>query len=153
VLVEGPSDELFFQRAYRQAKGSLPIADGVDVLSVRGTSAPRFLDVAKAIGHSADVIADNDGDYEHRVRARYASYIGNGIRVFADQDNRKRTLEYHVAALNSVTMLNSIFGRSDTTENEVREYMLANKTEWALAAFDSTETMNIPEYIQQAFAE
>src|SRR6185503_10822948 len=25
VLVEGPSDELFFQKAYRQAKGRLPI--------------------------------------------------------------------------------------------------------------------------------
>jgi putative ATP-dependent endonuclease of the OLD family len=153
VLVEGPSDELFFQKAYRQGKGHLPIADGVDVLSVRGTSAPRFLDVAKAVGHPADVIADNDGDYERRVRARYATYVGGRIRVFADEDNSRGTLEYHVAALNSVELLNRVFGTTCATEDEVRKYMLHNKTEWALAAFDSPDTMNIPAYIQQALAE
>lgn len=152
VLVEGPSDELFFQKAYLQAKDRLPIADGVDVLSVRGTSAPRFLDVAKAVGHSADVITDNDSDYE-RVRARYASYLGGGIRLFVDEDNQKRTLEYHVASLNSVDLLNLVFRAAYTTEDEVREYMLANKTEWALAAFESPEMINVPEYIQRAVAE
>lgn len=152
VLVEGPSDELFFEKAYRQLTGRLPIADGVDVLSVRGTSAPRFLDIAKAVGHCADVITDNDGDYERRVRARYASYSGGDIRVFADEDNRLPTLEYHVAALNSVALLNRVFGKNYATEHEVRAYMLENKTEWALAAFDSSESLIVPAYIQRALA-
>lgn len=46
TLVEGPSDELVVQRAYLDAHGKLPIKDGVDVISVRGLQAKRFLDIA-----------------------------------------------------------------------------------------------------------
>jgi len=152
VLVEGPSDELFFQKAYHQKHGCLPIEHGVDVLSVRGTSGPRFLDVAKAIGHAADVIADNDGEYE-KTSKRYAAYIGAGIRLCMDADNTLPTLEYQVAAVNDVRLLNKVFGRKDKSVEDARNYMLANKTEWALAAFETTDQIDIPAYMQTALAE
>ena len=48
ILVEGPSDEVVIQRAYRDAHGGrLPIEDGVDVISVRGLQAKRFLDLVR----------------------------------------------------------------------------------------------------------
>ncbi len=36
ILVEGPSDDLIVQRAYRDAHGKLPIEDGVDVINAAG---------------------------------------------------------------------------------------------------------------------
>src|SRR5262249_46052501 len=45
ILVEGPSDELVVQRAYRDTHdGRLPIHDGIDVMSMDSLSAKRFLD-------------------------------------------------------------------------------------------------------------
>ena len=34
ILVEGPSDELIVQKAYKKKYGKLPLEDGVDVISV-----------------------------------------------------------------------------------------------------------------------
>lgn len=34
ILVEGPSDELIVQKAYKKEHGKLPLEDGVDVISV-----------------------------------------------------------------------------------------------------------------------
>ena len=49
ILVEGPSDELFVQWAYKEIYGKLPINDGIDVISVRGLSFKRFLEIANII--------------------------------------------------------------------------------------------------------
>lgn len=152
VLVEGPSDELFFQKAYHQAHGRLPIEDGVDVLSVRGTSAPRFLDLAKAIGHNADVIADNDRDCKRSAK-RYDAYVGSRIRLCIDANEALPTLEYQVAAVNELQLLNKIFGRSDESIDDALEYMLNNKTEWALAVFETKEQVAVPKYMKPALAK
>ena len=50
ILVEGPSDELVVQRAYRDThEGRLPIHDGVDVISVRafGQAVPGYRRAAR----------------------------------------------------------------------------------------------------------
>jgi putative ATP-dependent endonuclease of OLD family len=43
VLVEGPSDELVFQKLYMQENDrKLPIEDGIDVISVQSLAFKRF---------------------------------------------------------------------------------------------------------------
>ena len=63
ILVEGPSDELIVQLAYRQKHNKLPIEEGIDVISV-GSGFLRFLVLACAIGKPVLVLTDNDGDPE-----------------------------------------------------------------------------------------
>ena len=72
--MEGPSDELIVQRAYRDAHDNrLPIHDGIDVMSMDALSAKRFLDIAVLLKKPVVVVTDNDGD-EAAARARYAAY-------------------------------------------------------------------------------
>ncbi len=49
------------QKAYYQVHGKRPIEDGVEVISVRGLSFKRFLEIAHLIGIKTHVITDNDG--------------------------------------------------------------------------------------------
>ncbi len=50
VLVEGPSDELVFQKLYMQTNDrKLPIEDGIDVISVQSLAFKRFLDIANLL--------------------------------------------------------------------------------------------------------
>ena len=78
ILVEGPSDELIVQKAYRdktkgKLKERLPIEDEVDVISV-GTSFLRFLEIATKIRKPVAVVTDNDGDYQNKVAKKYEAY-------------------------------------------------------------------------------
>ncbi|HHH8604732.1 TPA: ATP-dependent endonuclease, partial [Streptococcus pyogenes] len=63
ILVEGPSDELIIQRAYKDKYGKLPIFNGIDIISV-GTSFLRFLELGDKLDLNLYVVTDNDGDVE-----------------------------------------------------------------------------------------
>ncbi len=153
ILVEGPSDELFVQTLYRQKHGKQPIADGVDVLSVRGLSFPRFLDIARAVGHPTTVVTDNDRDYQRKVADRYAPYAGvSTITICADPDETRPTLEYHVLAASGRDALNAVFGTEYATDEALLAHMLRNKTDWALKAFDADIPLGVPPYLLPALA-
>ena len=73
VLVEGPSDELVFQKLYRQEnENKLPIEDGVDVISVQSLAFKRFLDIANLLNKNVAVITDNEIDPD--VLKHYKEY-------------------------------------------------------------------------------
>jgi len=75
ILVEGDSDELIVQKAYIDfdEDGALPIEDGFDVISV-GLSFKRFLEMARKLNIEVAVLTDNDGNYDQKVRKKYAEY-------------------------------------------------------------------------------
>ena len=152
ILVEGPSDELLVQKAYLLQHGKLPIKDGIDVLSVRGLAFKRFLDIAKELGAKVDVVTDNDGNHASNVKAKYAPYEGGNIRIFADTDDTLVTLEHHMLACNNRAKLNTIFGKAYADDPALLAYMKANKTDWALAVFDTNEEVQIPTYVANAVA-
>lgn len=154
ILVEGPSDELFIQALYRQKHGRQAIADGVDVLSVRGVSFPRFLDIAMAVGHPTVVVTDNDRNYQRNVTERYAPYDGvSTITICADPDNARPTLEYHVLATCGRDTLNTVFGTRHPTDDALLTYMLDHKTDWALRAFDTNIPLGVPPYLLPVLAQ
>jgi len=151
ILVEGPSDELVIQKAYRDKHAKLPIEAGVDVINVRGLSFARFLDIAKEIGKEVVVVTDNDGNYQKKVVEKYASYVGvPTIRVCADSDNAANTLEPQIVKCNDFSLLQKVLGTSFTTANELIDYMIANKTECALKIFETKEAIKLPKYVQDA---
>lgn len=151
ILVEGSSDELIVQRAYFDKFKRLPIDDGVDVISVRGLSFARFLDIAKEAKNEVVVVTDNDGDYEKKVDKKYKQYreLPN-IKICRSEDNSARTLETQIIKVNGFASLNKILNTSYQTTDDLEKYMKDNKTECALKIFDTGEVIKFPEYIQNA---
>lgn len=148
ILVEGPSDELFFQKAYFQTHGKLPIDNGIDVLSVRGLSFKRFLDIAKILGKEVVVITDNDGNCAKLVK-KYKAFEGlPNIRIKYDLDENYRTLELLIVRDNNLSVMNSILEQTFSNTSDLIEHMLDNKTEWALKFFNSKEALTIPNHVQ-----
>ncbi|MEK7463695.1 MAG: AAA family ATPase [Patescibacteria group bacterium] len=151
ILVEGPSDELIVQKAFLVKHGKLPIEAGVDVISVRGLSFARFLDIAKELSNTVAVVTDNDGDYENKVEKKYTPYSAFGsIKVCADKNNALTTLEPHIAEVNGLDVLNKVFGKAFKDKPELVDYMTANKTECALALFETNEKIEFPAYVKDA---
>lgn len=151
ALVEGPSDELVFQRAYLDRHGHLPIRDGIDVISVRGLSFKRFLDLAVPLGRKAVVVRDNDGKDPALVEAGYADYTKHPfISVHVGDDPTVKTLEPQLVASNDVAALNAALGTSFTTVDALVDYMQSDKTSWAIAMFEAAAPLNMPSYISEA---
>lgn len=165
ILVEGDSDELIFQKAFMvNNSNKLPIESGVDVISV-GTSFLRFLEIAKKMKKLVAVVTDNDGNPE-AVKEKYANYLGENavdfINIYFDETidtgtlevkSKKfnyNTLEPKLLKANSLESLNKVFGTSYTAIDDLHKYMKANKTDCALKVFDTTETINFPQYILDA---
>ena len=65
VLVEGPTDEMIFDKAYFARFHKMPIENGVDVVVVDSLAFKRYLDVAKLVDKHVMVITDNDGDLKN----------------------------------------------------------------------------------------
>lgn len=165
ILVEGDSDELVVQKAYmRQNSGRLPIQDGIDVISV-GTSFLRFLEIANCLKRPTAVVTDNDGDVD-ALKKKYADYLGENQKLFikicfdetidtgtlkiGQADYNYNTLEPKMLKVNSRVLFNRIFGTGYTSDEELRKYMKQNKTECAMAIFDTSEAVAFPDYILEA---
>jgi putative ATP-dependent endonuclease of OLD family len=165
ILVEGDSDELVIQKAYRlQNYGKLPIEDEIDVISV-GVAFKRFLEIAEKINKEVVVVTDNDGDID-AVNKKYENYLGvnkkpnikicfdgtvdTGDLMIGNKPYNYNTLEPKILKSNDLTKLNTIFGTLHTTEDDLKKYMKTNKTECALKIFDTQEKMIFPDYIIEA---
>ncbi|MDE0419763.1 MAG: AAA family ATPase [Gammaproteobacteria bacterium] len=150
ILVEGPSDELVVQRAYKQMHGKLPLEHQVEVISVNSLAFKRFLDIAVLLDLDVTVVTDNDGDPE-KVRGKYAKHSNRkNIKVCYSRDAGLRTLEPSLVAVNGREAINSILGTNYTDDGALVAHMAANKADVALKLFESTGDLAVPEYIQDA---
>lgn len=149
ILVEGDSDELVVQRAYRDIHGKLPIYDGVDVLDVDGLTAKRYLDIAVPLKKRTAVINDNDGD-QAKMEGRYQAYAGYDFVKICVGKGEPKTLEPQLFAANGLDVLNRVLETNFATEDELLDYMADHKTDCALKIFESPESITMPEYIRDA---
>lgn len=167
ILVEGDSDELIVQKAYRiKNNGKLPIQNGIDVISV-GTSFLRFLEIAEKINKMVIVVTDNDGDVE-ALKVKYENYLGKNkkenIKICFDEMIDKgdykigkkpfnyNTLEPKILKVNGKDKLNIIFEKKYENVDDLHKYMKTNKTECAIKIFDTEEEIIIPEYILESIS-
>jgi len=167
ILVEGDSDELIVQKAYMKThNGRLPIEDEVDVISV-GLTFLRFLEIANCLNIDVTVVTDNDGNID-ALKNKYNKYLGENtkenIKICFDsvvdegdfQIGGKKynynTLEPKIlkANNNDLSLFNRVFDKSYTDINDLRKYMQSNKTDCALAIFDTDEEIKFPNYIMEA---
>lgn len=168
ILVEGDSDELVVQKAYMcNNNGRLPIQDGIDVISV-GTSFLRFLELASILNKKVSVVTDNDGD-PNALKTKYSDYLGDnkqpninicydetvdtGTLKIGEKNYNYNTLEPKLLKANSLNLFNLIFGTQYANEDDLRKYMKHNKTECALAIFNTSETIVFPNYIMEAISD
>lgn len=151
ILVEGPSDELIVQKAYKQTHEKLPLESGVEVISVRALAFKRFLDIAKLLKIDTCVVTDNDGDAK-AVVTKYAEYKEyKSIKICFDPDKTCQTLESQLLKVNGREKLNSILDTEYQDDESLLKHMGGNnKTDTALKIFDSDETIAVPSYIQKA---
>ena len=150
ILVEGPSDELIVNYAYKQKHGKLPIDDGRDVISVKGLSFKRFLEIAQKLQISVTVITDNDGDTP-ALAQKYKDYLGvNGIVISYDTDEDYPTLEPQIVKVNTLEKINEALGKAFGDKEEAIAWMTSsnNKTESALRILESDVQIEIPGYIK-----
>lgn len=160
VLVEGPTDELIFDKAYLNNYGKMPIEDGVDVIVVDSLAFKRYLDIAKIVKKNVTIITDNDGDKD-KFQRRYSGYFEDKLFDFYfESDWSLKTIEPSFIAANKNNLRklwNLLKPRSvspdEFTEGDLKElnkYMTNNKSEWAWRVFDSEDIFGFPKYINEA---
>lgn len=156
ILVEGPTDELIVQAAYKKKYNKLPISNGIDIISVQSLAFKRFCDIAVLINKPAIIVTDNDGNISDKITKKYSDYdaeIKSGmIKIFYEKNEGLLTVEPSFVNANKANFvaLRTLFGLvTSATESEVVEYMKKNKTDWALKVFDSPEQFNYPENIEE----
>lgn len=149
VLVEGPSDEIVFERIFKDIYGKRPMEMGIDVLSVRGLSFGRCLELCAALDKKVAAVRDNDGTAPLELRAFLQEWLAPGRRdVFIGAVEHGSTLESQLLACNGEKTLRTILSLSNAAD--LPTWMTREKTEAALRIADSDQTITPPEYLRRA---
>lgn len=158
ILVEGPTDELIVERAYKDNHSHLPIKDGIDVIVAGGLTFKRYCDIAIKMKKTIYIVTDNDSSTE-KVNDRYKDYIENEyIKIFYEKDSNLNTIEPSVLSVNSHDGIPNLAFQhivcksqeSQMNFDNLVNFMKNNKTLWALRVFDAEECIKYPEYINDA---
>ena len=148
VAVEGPSDEMIFNLAFKSIKGVEPRDLAIDVISF-GIRGKRALELSKAVGTKIAVLRDNDGKSPDHWRGQAGDLITSGKQeMFVGDLEHGRTLECQIVQNGNDQTLRQFFKLS--TGQDTTQYLLDNKTEWAWQVAEASMELNWPRYILQA---
>lgn len=151
VLVEGPSDEIIFERIFEDIYGKRPMDLGIDVFSMRGLSFRCCLELCTALGKTVAAIRDNDGTEPDQLMASLQQWMAKGVReLFIGSVERGRTLEPQLVDHNDEAKLRAILGITDTAD--LATWMKREKTETALRIASSEQRITPPDYMREAAA-
>ncbi|MDQ3913806.1 MAG: AAA family ATPase [Actinomycetota bacterium] len=149
ALVEGPSDAIVLERAFRDAVHKSPLEAGVDIVSMGGLTFKRALEVCSCLGRQAVALQDNDGVEPDTIEASVEHLLEEGRRVLlVSNPALGRTLEPQLGAVNEDSLLREVLGLS--ARADIQTWMRNNKAEAALRILDSPRTISYPSYIQEA---
>lgn len=150
VIVEGPSDEMLFNRAYEDRAGVAPADEGVDVITY-GTQNKRPLELAHLLDRPAAVLRDVDKRTPRYWRDHAKPFLKEGVReMFVGDAKDGSTLEPQVTAANSSSLdtLRTIVG-CPAGANLV-DHMTEDKTEVAWLMATSSTKITYPPYFIEA---
>lgn len=158
ILVEGPTDDLIIQRAYKDKYGRLPSDDGIDIIAVESLAFKRFADIANLMDKQVAIVTDNDGNIEENIKKKYEGYIEKcNLHFFFEANEKLGTIEPSVLAVNCDNgqprqSFKTILSKNGSLESRdydgVLKYMTNNKSEWAFRVFDAESSICYPQYIQ-----
>jgi ABC-type ATPase involved in cell division len=151
VLVEGPSDEMIFERFYFDKFGKRPIEDRTEVISVRGLSHRRFMELAKLLNKRCSAIRDLDKSSKAEIEVKFKDLTEPASRqLFVGSLEAGETLEPQLLHHNSEDSLRSIMGIKK--EINLLDWMTDHKTESAIRIAESPIILSPPTYIAEAIA-
>ena len=149
VLVEGPSDEIVFERFFRDRYDRGPHEAGVDVVSLRGVALRRSLELCAALDRHVIALRDNDGkDPDHWIEPLRPLLADGRRQIEIGDPSDGTTLEPQLVSANGEGPLRNALGLD--VHDDVAEWMSDNKTEAALRILEATVTLSPPPYIQRA---
>lgn len=149
VLVEGPSDEMLFARAFRDKHLEAPLARGIDVISMQGVALARSLELCAAIGRRVAALRDNDGKAPAHWEERVKEHLEVGTRqLFIGLPTEGATLEPQVLGVNDDAAVRELLDYDGPLST--LDWMSSNKTEAALRIAESATGINYPSYISDA---
>ena len=159
ILVEGPTDDLIIQRAYKDKYNRLPSADGIDIFVVGSLSFKHYCNIAILMNKSIAVVTDNDGNKKKNIIDRYEKYSNNNITFYYEENNSLNTIEPSVLSSNSTdnipneSFVNIIYkSKNKYDKNTILNFMLNHKVEWALRVFEDKNNIAYPQYIKNVIA-
>lgn len=150
VIVEGPSDEMLFNRAYFDLKGRYPVDDEIDVIT-QGTRNRRALELCHILDRSVAVLRDNDGKEPGYWKNKAIDFLlANKREMFIGLPENGVTLEPQVVNANNknIDKLKDIVKCPKNID--LKEFMTKDKTETALLIAESNDFINYPKYILDA---
>lgn len=149
VLVEGPSDEIIFERIFKDTHGKRPMECGIDVLSMRGLALGRCLELCAALDKTVAALRDNDGIDPGELRLPVEKWLAKDRReLFIGKVECGETLEPQLVHHNGDTAMRKILGITDAAD--LAKWMKREKTEAALRIAESKETVKPPDYMLAA---
>lgn len=149
VLVEGPSDEIVFERIFLDTYGKRPMECGIDVLSMRGLSLARGLELCAALNKPVAALRDNDGFDPVELRSSVDQWLKKGEReLFIGEVAHGKTLEPQVIHHNGESLLREILGI--TAAADLLTWMTREKTEAALRISAASKKIIPPAYMLAA---
>lgn len=149
VLVEGPSDEIIFERIFKDIYGNRPVECGIDVLSMRGLSLSRCLELCAALDKQVAALRDNDGVDPSELRVYVQEWLSTGRReLFVGAVEHGKTLEPQLLHFNEERLLRHILGI--TSRADLLTWMTREKTEAALRIAESSHVITPPDYMRAA---
>ena len=149
VLVEGPSDEIVFERIFFDTYGKWPMQCGIDVLSMRGLSLARGLELCAALHKPVAALRDNDGFDPTDLRSSVDKWLKAGEReLFIGEVAEGETLEPQLIHHSTEPLLRKILGIAAAAD--LLKWMTREKTEAALRISVATEKIVPPPYMLAA---
>lgn len=149
VLVEGPSDEIMFERIFYDLYGKRPMELGIDVLSMRGLSLARGLELCAALNKPITTLRDNDGVDPEELRTSLEKWLKKGEReLFIGEVAHGETLEPQLIHHNGETTLREILGIAPHAD--LLKWMTREKTEAALRISATPKNITPPTYMREA---
>lgn len=149
VLVEGPSDEIIFERVYEDCFSARPMAHGIDVISMRGLALARCLELCAAINKPVAVMRDNDGVEPAELREPIEKWLDAKRReLFIGLVADGTTLEPQLITANGEPHLRRMLGI--TAAATLLTWMAREKTEGAIRLAESDEVLSPPAYMKAA---
>ncbi len=149
VLVEGPSDEIVFERIFFDTHGKWPMQCGIDVLSMRGLSLPRGLELCAALNKPVAALRDNDGVDPADLRSSVDQWLKAGEReLFIGEVAEGKTLEPQLIHHSTEALLREILGI--TAAADLLKWMTREKTEAALRISVASKKIVPPPYMLAA---
>jgi AAA15 family ATPase/GTPase len=149
VLVEGPSDEIVFERVFKDLHLKRPMECGIDVVAMRGLSLNRCLELCSVLDKRVAALRDNDGMEPSELRKDIEIWLSKERReLFIGDKEHGETLEPQLIHFNGEAALRDAL--KIRVDADLKTWMTREKTEAALRLSESAAALSPPKYMLDA---